>query len=378
MKTRSLLAFDADSLETQLLSLLKDHFYPTLGIVFCSPMQDIQSIMGIFKQYNIELVGCTSAGEIVNDELHETAIACTLMELPRQYYKTTLVSGKPLYNELMLAQEVRAFADEQFEDPALIVLTSGLYNDGEKIILGLKNQREIPIFGGMAGDDLLLKDTFVFNNEIVSEKGIIAIALDSQKIEVNGLATSGWQTIGATHVITKASGSLVETINDQPALDYFLKFFGYFDAANVKGKSVSTISAQYPFQLERENGGAVLRVPLQVVESERAIHLTGSVKNGDKFRFSISPGIEVAEKTISEFEQLKQKMNAPDAILLFSCKGRHAALGPFLDDEVKGIYEHWQKPMVGFLSYGEFGNLKNGICEFHNETCCLVTLRVKA
>jgi hypothetical protein len=202
--------------------------------------------------------------------------------------------------------------------------------------------------------------------------------LDTDKIEIKGLAISGWQAIGASNTITKAQGNLIETINDQPALDFFLKFFGSYDSvSDSRGQNISTMSAQYPFQMQRNTETTVLRVPLTVSEKDRTIRLTGSVTTGDKFKFSISPGTEIAEQTVLEFENFKDGIEMPDALLLFSCKGRHAALGPFLEDEITGIYEHWNKPMIGFLSYGEFGNLKNGICEFHNETCCLVTLRVK-
>jgi hypothetical protein len=262
----------------------------------------------------------------------------------------------------------------------MIVLSSGIHNDGEKIISGLRSGRadNIPIFGGMAGDDLNMKDSFIFTTERHFSNGLLVIALDADKIEIKGLAISGWQAIGASNTITKAQGNLIETINDQPALDFFLKFFGSYDSvSDSRGQNISTMSAQYPFQMQRNTETTVLRVPLTVSEKDRTIRLTGSVTTGDKFKFSISPGTEIAEQTVLEFENFKDGIEMPDALLLFSCKGRHAALGPFLEDEITGIYEHWNKPMIGFLSYGEFGNLKNGICEFHNETCCLVTLRVK-
>jgi hypothetical protein len=380
MRSESILAFDLHTFENQLLTLLRDGFRPTFGIVFCSPMQDFQSIMSLFKQYQIDLAGCTAAGEIVNEGLYESSIVCTLMDMPRAYYRCNLVAPTTSDDdENTVARKARNFADDCFENVAMLVLSSGINNDGEKIISGLKSGRDnkIPIFGGMAGDDLNMKDSFIFTTERHLSNGLLVIALDTDKIEIKGLATSGWQAIGASNTITKAKGNLIETINHQPALDFFLKFFGSFDAANVRGRNISTMSAQYPFQLERGAETTVLRVPLTVSEKDRTIRLAGSVSTGDKFKFSISPGTEVAEQTVSEFEGFKDAIEMPDALLLFSCKGRHAALGPFLEDEVAGIYEHWKKPMIGFLSYGEFGNLKNGICEFHNETCCLVTLRVK-
>jgi hypothetical protein len=381
MRAESILAFDLHTFENQLLNLLRDGFRPTFGIVFCSPTQDFQSLMSLFKQYQIDLAGCTSAGEIVNEELHEASIVCTLMEMNRDYFRINLVTQTTSDDdENTVARKARHFADDSFENVAMIVLSSGIQNDGEKIISGLRVGRKnnIPIFGGMAGDDLNMIDSFIFTAERYLNNGLLVLALDTDKIEIKGLATSGWEAIGAPNTITKAKGNLIETINNQPALDFFLKFFGSFDSAsNSRGQNISTMSAQYPFQLQRNTETAVLRVPLTVSEKDRTIRLTGSVNTGDKFRFSISPGTEVAEQTVLEFEGFKDVIEKPDALLLFSCKGRHAALGPFLEDEIAGIYEHWNKPMIGFLSYGEFGNLKNGVCEFHNETCCLVTLKVR-
>jgi hypothetical protein len=83
----------------------------------------------------------------------------------------------------------------------------------------------------------------------------------------------------------------------------------------------------------------------------------------------------VVEDTIQDFAWLSEKQPNADALLMFSCQGRYAALGPFLEDEIEGVYEHWKKPMIGFLSYGEIGSFKNGVCEFHNETCSLVLIK---
>ena len=120
-----------------------------------------------------------------------------------------------------------------------------------------------------------------------------------------------------------------------------------------------------------------MRSPLVLDEDNGSITLMGGVNQGDKFRFSNSPGFEVIEQTIEEFEQLKDKSPDVDALILYSCKGRHGALGPLLEDEISGLYNYWNKPMIGFLSYGEIGNTPSGICEFHNETCSLVSLREK-
>jgi len=67
----------------------------------------------------------------------------------------------------------------------------------------------------------------------------------------------------------------------------------------------------------------------------------------------------------------------PDAIILFSCKARHWAFGPMLEDEVEEIDKLWDVPFHGFFTFGEIGKNENGNTHFFNETCSLVTLREK-
>ncbi len=377
MKVESFSSNNPSVLGDKMIDLFKDGFRPTLGFVFCSPTQNFKEIGEIFNRFGVELLGCTTAGEIMNDELFDLSISVMLMEMKRDNFKTVFV--KNTEGVVETARKIRDFAENAFLNPAVITCSGGLLNDGELIVAGLTqfSDREIPIFGGLAGDDLNIKNTYVFNQEIATKNGMSAVVFDADKVEVHGLATSGWRPLGTYHTVTKAEGNVIHSINDVPALDFFIRFFGEHENAHVQDKPISTISAQYPFQIKRNDDYSVLRSPIYGDEEARTLTLVGSIKQGDQFRFSISPGIEVIETTVAEFSTFSEVIPEADALLLFSCKGRHAALGPFIEDEIKGIYDHWQKPMIGFLSYGEIGNVKNGTCEFHNETCSLVIIKEK-
>lgn len=375
MKVESFFSNTPSALEDKMIDLFKNGYRPTLGFVFCSPMQDITEISCIFDRFGVDLLGCTTAGEIVDDTLFESSIATLLMDVSRECFRPIFVNNTE--GVIATGQAIRNFADNVFENPAIITCSGGVLNDGEQIVAGLTqfSSREIPIFGGLAGDDLNIINTFVFNQTEATNNGMAAVVFDGDKIEIKGLATSGWRALGTYHTVTKAEGNVIHTINNVPALDFFIRFFGSHENANVKDKPISTISAQYPFQIRRTDDYSVLRSPILGDEEKRTLTLVGSIKEGDQFRFSISPGLEVIENTIVEFSQFSQEIPEADALLLFSCKGRHAALGPFIEDEIKGIYDNWQKPMIGFLSYGEIGNVRNGACEFHNETCSLVIIK---
>jgi hypothetical protein len=376
MTSTSFVSFDLAALETRLLSELKNGFRPTLAVVFCSPQQPFTEIGGLFDQYNIDLLGCTTAGEICNAELHEGGISCLLLDVKKSDY--SLVFTKNTEGIFETGRKIRQEADAAFKNPAIIAVSAGVLNDGDEIVRGLKsaaNSREIPLFGGLAGDDLSIVNTYIFTRNNITHDGMAAIVFDNDKIEVKGVATSGWQALGTSHTVTKAKGNTIYTINDEPALDFFIRFFGFHDNANMDGKQISTISAQYPLQVMRgDDDYSVLRSPIKGDDETRALTLVGGIKEGGRFRFSISPGMEVIDQTIAELKDFLHDTTNADALILFSCKGRHAALGPFMDDEIQGIYDHWNKPMVGFLTYGEIGNVRNGICEFHNETCSLLAI----
>ncbi len=379
MHSQSFQVNNIQALKAELEQLNSKDFKPTVGFVFCSVSYDLQEIGQVFTTHQIDLVGSTSAGEIYDKEIFQSSIVVLLMDMKKEYYSLNFQNTES-ETTYQIAYSAGLAAKEQYANPAMIVLSGGMYVDGDQIIYGLKDGvgREVPVFGGLAGDDLAVNKTYVFSNNQCSSDGLFCFTVDADKIEVKGMATCGWEAIGGTNTITEAQGNILKTINGEPALDVFLRYFGFFDNANkYEEEVVGTISGQYPLQIQRENGSSILRSPLMVNEEDRSLVLAGSVKEGDKFRFSIAPRFEVIENTVQEFSAFQKETQEVDAMLLFSCKGRHMALGPLVEQEIEGIHDYWNVPMIGFFAYGEIGQTKEGVCEFHNETCSLVTFYEK-
>ncbi len=366
----------------QLDQLLTDRFAPTLAIAFGSVDCDLDSLRKLFRQRSIDLLGASTAGEICDELVLDKSVAVLLMDLDRTAYRSWF---RPCGQQstYQVARAGGTYARETFAHPAVIVLSGGLTVDAERIVSGLKDGlgTAVPIFGGLAGDDLQMQRTFVFNQHDTTHHGLALLVIDTDRVEVRGMAESGWQAVGAVNTVTQATGNVLQQINGEPALDVFLRYFGFFDNRVQCGDletMLSTISAQYPLQILREGAEAILRSPLLGNEEDRSLLLAGGIREGDRFRFSISPGFEVVDETIQRFSDFKSHDPTPaEALLLFNCKGRHAALGPLIQNEVQGLYREWKAPLIGFFTYGEIGPTQHGACEFHNETCCLVALREK-
>ena len=380
MRSMSFHVSSLEELKNHLENLSDDQIEATFAIVFCSVVHDLTAIGKLFTDHNIQLAGATSAGEICNSEIQETGIVVMLMEMKKEWYQVHFseTQEKTTYQ---IACEAGVKARECYDNPAMIVFSGGIQVDGDQLVFGIKDGvgREIPLFGGLAGDGQGFNDTFTFTNNKNTSNGLLCLIIDADKVEVKGMAACGWEAVGGVNTITEAEGNLLKKINGEPALDVFMRYFGFFDNAQeeVAQELMVSISGQYPLQIMREDGGSILRAPVRANEEDGSLLLAGGVKEGDRFRFSIAPGFEVIEETIQEFSSFSIENPKADALILFSCVGRHAALGPLIEKEIEGLYNYWKTPMIGFFTFGEIGQTRAGICEFHNETCSLVALREK-
>lgn len=379
MNASSICVFSLEQLKSSLKDHLKNRFKPTVAIGFSSPDFPFQEAIEVFNTYNIDLVGCTSSGELLDDKILKDSFSAVLMDIDPSSFKTVLFehqddeaysSGLKLYD----------IAVNTYTNPGIIMFISGVKVVGDGPVSGIRAslKKEMPIYGGLAGDNLRHDQTSTFSNGKHSSFGLAALILDTDKIQMTGLAVSGWKPLGKTHQITKAHKNIIYEIDDQPALDLFLNYFGniQYRPSNIDGQVA--IPGQYPLKIFNDEGASYLRSLLIYDTSKRSLLAAGEIKSGSNFKFCPPPDFSVVEDTIEEFQNFKNELFAPEALLMVSCKGRHTSFGPMLEEEIKSIYEIWDVPMVGFLSNGEIGNASaNGICEFHNVSCSLVGLKEK-
>jgi hypothetical protein len=302
-----------------------------------------------------------------------------LLDMKREYFKLAFMETGD-HTTLENAKQLGIEGKNSFAKPAFIIASGWLQIDGEKIIEGIieGNGAEVKVFGGMAGDDLALQAPLVFTMGKSSVNGLLAIIIDEDKIDINGIATCGWRAVGTTKTVTKSDGNIVYTIDDKPALDMVMKYLGV-DIDLNSGKDVVThIGAYYPLQLERENVAPVMRTAMFANKADRSLICAGNVPQGSQVRFSLPPDFDAIEKVVEECTELKdEKQPKADAMIMFSCISRHLSFGILMSEEIKQVQQVWDAPMAGFFSYGEFGRSRTGKHEFHNNTCCVVVLKEK-
>jgi len=229
-------------------------FKPTLAIVFLSIKQDWKVISDVLSKKDIVVFGATTSGEFIDGDIEEGSIVLMLLDMNTDYFRSMFLETGQL-STLENAKLIGIEGKNTFKNPAFLIVSGWLTEEGENIIEGITEGfgDDVTIFGGMAGDDLSLSGPMVFTKDKSSDKGLLVLIIDEDKIEINGIATCGWKPIGTTKTITKSKGNIVYTIDDKPALDMIIKYLGVDYDFDSEKEIVTQIGAYYPLQMEREN-----------------------------------------------------------------------------------------------------------------------------
>lgn len=353
-------------------------FKPTLAIIFCSVDLNIERIAKIGDNFGFEIFGISSSGEIANNEIFESSVVGMFIDIDASLFY--LKTGNTEVDTIIdVTKKMKSDLDNQFPNRSFLISASGISTDGEEVVESMLQVfgKSISLFGGLAGDDLHMKETFVFTNNKIYKKGLIILAFNSDVIELKGIATSGWESIGVEKTVTKAKGNTVYEIDHQPAVDVFIKYFDVEVNLDTSSDVVENIGVKYPLQVLREGRKPVLRAPLYANAEDKSLVFAGKVPEGAKVKFSVPPTFEIIDATIENIKQLKNDVFEADAMLMFSCAARKLALGPMTEDEIQGIRNIWNVPLAGIFTYGEIGNELQNISDFHNETCSIVLIKSK-
>ena len=379
MKAAAVKGSTMGEIEIQLDQLMGNGFKPTLGIAFNSIDLPIEPTAALFESRKIPFIGNSSGGEIINGELGGPSVVILLLDIePANFRVLWGEAGNKNIREV--ARDVAKEAHSAFSKPAFLVVGSGMTTDGEMIVKGIKDELgpEVTIFGGTASEYLRGAGTFTFVSGHKMDDGLVAIAFDEEKISIDGLAVGGWEPVGFMRTITRSTGNIAYEFDNQPALDVLLRYLGKVDLdISEHSARESMWSSNFQVMIHRDEGLPVVRTPMLFNQQDRSIVFAATVPQGSRFQFSLLPSFEVIENVITEFKKKKEESPEADALVLFSCKGREFAFGPWIEEEIQNIAKLWDAPMAGFLCFGEIGKTRNARSEFNNLTCSLVILKEK-
>ncbi len=379
MKAKSIKGTTLEEIKSELQQSMVDGFRPTLAIAFVSIKQDRNAICKLLDDAGIAVFGTTTNGEFIDEVTEKGSVAILLLDINKNYFQIYF-EEYPERNYREITNTIARRAIEKFSTPAFFIAGSNMETDAEELLFGFEDVvgKDVNVYGGMAGDDFAFSEQFVFTNGHESSRGLVCIALDEDKIMIKGVATCGWKAVGTERTVTKSEGNHVYTVDDIPVLDITTKYGGLENVSPDNEGLLLEIAANFPLQLQREKGDPVMRPGLVIDWNDHSFYCSGSVPEGSKIRFSLPPDFDVMEKVIKGVENLKKtQMPEADALVVFSCAGRILSLGPLMAQEIEGIKNVWNIPMLGMFSNAELARATGGNLEMHNLTTCCVALKEK-
>ncbi len=371
-------AKNEQQLKIELQRIIDDTFQPVLAVVFSGIDQSHQRIIDHLNSYSITVFGGTTAGEILDDDVLDDSISIMLFDIDRDFFH----QNDFIFSDFNLAgHEIGAWIKKStFRNPAVLMLVAVDLNtefaNNENFVHSIFEitGQEIPVFGGIAGDDNRYQSPLVFSHRGVYNNGVNVLVFDQNNIELSGFSVHGWRGIGTFKEITGSEKNIVYEIDGQPAFDFYKK---YVQMGGIFGQN--KLINEYPIQLHRPDGSVVLRVPMIFNDQDKSIVFGGDFPKGSKIRFtspSITEVISECLVDVQNFKQMKQ-LEKIHSLILFSCAIRHTSLGQNVREEVTRIRSLWNVPQIGLFTYGEIGALSKSRCDFHNNTISLVTIKIK-
>jgi len=342
------------------------NFKTTLAFIYTSSSYNIRELVTQLNKYPFLVYGSTTAGELsadANNGAMEQAktIVCMLLDInPSAIALKLFPAQNDKYYEM--GKEVGQWINSNFSNAGAITVTSGLQLDTESFAHGIASNNIEDIFGGIAGDDFALEETFVFSKENFSDHGVIVLAIDKDKINIAGARAFGWAGVGAQKVITKSDKNIVYEIDNKPAVDFYTKYL------NIVSSDMPGVGLEYPLEVNMPDGNIAYRACLAFNDSDGSLIFGGHVEENSRVKIATVKGAEIIHSvTDSIVKVLDDNKFTPEIGLLFPCCSRKSALAEQAIKEIKTIYDVSKVPLIGFYAYGEIGFFSGGY-GFQNET----------
>ena len=172
-----------------------------------------------------------------------------LTQFEKTELRTVFVDGK---EEELESFETGKRVSESIDSDAQLLITflDGLNSNGEEYLSGIGEiHADLTVVGGMAGDNGLLRQTFVFTAEQCTSHGAVGVALVNPDLHIHTDYSFNWLPIGKEMTVTKADKNRVYTIDDMPVYDIYAKYLG-----EEVARGLPLIGTSFPLIIKREYG----------------------------------------------------------------------------------------------------------------------------
>ncbi len=323
-----------------------------------------------------QLIGCSTAGEIENEQVHNGTICATAIQFEKSNVVSHHLHIKHTDDSYAAGHKiVTAFNHNNLRH--IFVLTDGLAVNGSQLVQGMQESLPdgVTITGGLAADGPDFEKTLVFTHNTNPDTNIIAaIGFYGDNLQLGYASMGGWDNFGIERLVTKAKNNVLYELDGQPALDLYKSFLG------EQAKELPAAGLLFPLSIQAKSSKPpIVRTILGINEEEKTMTFAGDIPQGARVQLMrsnvdklINGSLGAAKKSIEGWQGIP-----PQLAIFISCIGRKLVLKQMAEEEVETAKNQIEKTatVTGFYSYGEISPFeKNTKCELHNQTMTITLI----
>lgn len=318
------------------------------------------------------IVGCSGAGNILGSEISDDDIVATAIffEKSRIAVKVIEADASEDISSLVANMAKQLLSDDLRH---FFVLADGLNFNGSDIAKGVNVDKNVPVIGGLAGDNKRFQQTFVIADGPAKSNQIVLVAFYGKDLRVKCGCFAGWSEFGVNRAITKSTGNVVYEIDHQPALQLYKAYLG--DMA----KELPGSGLRFPLSIKNSDGVPLIRTMLSVDEPSQSLTFAGNVPEGSVVLLMKGNTDDLVQGAEKAAKQAHSEGNG--LAIIISCVGRRMLMDQLSDSELEVMQESLgdNVALTGFYSYGELAPYSRDFwqCQLHNQTMTLFSLHEK-
>jgi hypothetical protein len=313
------------------------------------------------------LCGCSGEGTISGDDADESNFSVVVMVISSDElrWRNGLATGLGADSRAagqLVAQSLSS--DLGADAVGLFVFPDGTTVNFDDFFAGLEgnlpSDQFLPLWGGGAGDNLALVQTYQYcDDEVVSDG--VAYALLSGEVQAASTIGIGYIPIGGERTVTRSERNVIYEIDGKPALEVLQEYLPDLALAEDWGRYVPTFGLSFRAPSYMKDEEYILRGINSVNTADGSVSLQTDVQEDTSVWFSSRDKEKITAGLDRMADQIKEELGGvqPKLVFHFDCCSRGRLM--FRDQEKLQLLRQFRQavgpeaPWAGFYTYGEIG-----------------------
>jgi hypothetical protein len=342
---------------------------PDFVFMFASVGYDQRSLLRAVRETTggAPLSGCSGEGTINGDDADESNFSVVVMAISSDELRwhngiATGLRADSYATGQLVAQTLSS--DQSADAVGLFVFPDGTTVNFDHFFAGLEgnlsSDQFLPLWGGGAGDNLAMVQTYQYcDDEVVSDG--VAYALLSGEAHPASAIGIGYVPIGGERTVTRSQGNLIYEIDGKPALEVLQEYLPDRVLADDWGRYVPTFGLSFRAPSYMKDEEYILRGINSVNKVDGSVSLQTEVQEGTSVWVSSRDKEKITTGLDRMADQIKEELGGaqPKLVFHFDCCSRGKIM--LRDEEKLQILRRFHQavgpdvPWAGFYTYGEIG-----------------------